>query len=127
MLREEQEYGLRPVFPRAVSEPCGQRDSRGVLGGDARHVEHNGAEAPGLQKQICDTESVLDARPRFGGVDTHIRACCSGQWLRRKGFSICSYSALWLRAARRNGLWPKQAPHGIGESIDFIAWMSAAA
>jgi hypothetical protein len=78
MLREEKENSLRALCRRAVSEPCSQWDLRGVLWGDARHVEHNGAEASSLQKQICDTESLLNARPLPGRVHTNIRESRNG-------------------------------------------------
>lgn len=60
MLREKKNACLGPLGRSAVAEPRGQRHTRGMLGRDAGHIQHNRAEAASLQKQVGHTQRLFD-------------------------------------------------------------------
>jgi hypothetical protein len=63
VLRQQKDARPAPVRNSAVAEPRRQRYARDVLRRNASQVQHDCAEATGLQKQISNTQCLLDPRP----------------------------------------------------------------
>jgi hypothetical protein len=63
VLRQQEDARSAPLRSSAIAEPRRQRYARDVLRRNASQVQHDCAEATGLQKQISNTQCLLDPRP----------------------------------------------------------------
>ncbi len=123
MLGKQKNARLAFFRSGAVAKPRRQWHTRSIFRSDAAHIQHDCAEAAGLQQQICHAQRLLKMRPGFSG-DT--RLSMRNQSPRRIGFedlSLGLYPALRLRTSGRCYFHPQKTTDCIGEPFDLITRM----
>jgi hypothetical protein len=89
----------------------------------ASYIEHDGAEAATLQKQVSALKRLFHARPRL--LPCRIKRRLSRRLIRWREafFSILFSSSLWLRASRSNGFWLHKAIDRVRQSSNLTPRM----
>src|SRR5260370_41789567 len=123
MLGKQKNARLAFFRSGAVAEPRRQWNTRSIFRSDAAHIQHDCAEAAGLQQQVCHAQRLLKTRPGFSWDN---RLSVRSQSPRRIGFeelSLGLYPALRLRTSGRCYFHPQKTTDCIGEPFDLIARM----